>query len=96
MRERCEVCEHFRPHVELEGDRRTVLVSYDTRSVRLCIWHARIAARNGVSTFEELRELYGEGRRSFVPRRAPRPSPEAADRPRNPGRRASDGAGPPR
>jgi hypothetical protein len=66
---RCEVCESFRPHLELEGDRRTLTVRFEARPVVLCVGHARIAERAGVRTFDDLREYYGEGRRSFVPRR---------------------------
>jgi hypothetical protein len=88
MRERCEVCENFRPDVELAGDRKTVMVEYGVRSVRLCIGHARIAANSGVTTFDGLRELYGSGRRSFVPRRAP--GGDATYERRSYGRRASD------
>ena len=69
MRHRCEVCENFRPDVEFAGDRNTVLIPFDVRAVRLCLGHARIAARSGVTTFDALRDFYGSGRRSFVPRR---------------------------
>jgi hypothetical protein len=69
MRQRCEVCENFRPDNEFEGDRNTVLVNLDGRRVLLCVGHLRIARNSGVTTFEGLRALYGSGRRSFVPRR---------------------------
>ncbi len=92
MRQRCEVCENFRPDVEYEGDRRTVTVPLDVRAVRLCIGHARIAQNSGVTSFEALRELYGEGRRSFVPRRSPSAIPAADDRRQSIGRRARDAA----
>ena len=83
---RCEVCENFRP----DGDPRPlelVRVPLGKRIVLLCTGHARIAENSGVSNFEQLRELYGEseGRRSFVPRRAPRSRWEGSQ-----GRRASD------
>ena len=84
------MCENFRPDVEFEGDRKTVMVAFDVRSVRLCVGHARIAAKSGVTSFEELRELYGSGRRSFVPRRAPDGAVRANDQRRSSGRRASD------
>jgi hypothetical protein len=90
MRERCEVCESFRPDTELPGDRNTVVVPFDARAVRLCRGHARIAERSGATSFEQLRELYGSGRRSFVPRRAPVAAPETDDRRGSAGRRATD------
>jgi hypothetical protein len=90
MRHRCEVCENFRPDVEYGGDRNTVLVPFDVRAVRLCMGHARIAARSGVNTFDELREFYGSGRRSFVPRRG-RGVPTVIDEQRRSrGRRTTD------
>jgi hypothetical protein len=90
MQQRCEVCENFRPETELPGDRNTSLVAFDVRPVRLCSGHARIAERSGVTSFEELRELYGTGRRSFVPRRSEHtPTAFGAQR-MNPGRRATD------
>ena len=94
MRERCEVCENFRPDVEFEGDRNTVLVPFDVRAVRLCMGHARIAARSGVTSFEELRDFYGSGRRSFVPRRSPGIGATSAEERRSPGRRATDRVSP--
>jgi hypothetical protein len=93
MRERCEVCENFRPGTELPGDRNTVLVPFDARVVRLCMGHARIAAKSGATSFEALRELYGSGRRSFVPRRAPMTPAEASERRGGEGRRATDRQG---
>jgi hypothetical protein len=90
MRQRCEVCENFRPDVEFPGDRKTTLVAFDVRPVLLCTGHARIARSSGVTTFEELRELYGSGRRSFVPRRSPNtPTAFGAQRDSQ-GRRATD------
>ncbi len=94
MRERCEVCENCRPDTEHPGDRNTVIVSFDGRDVRLCRGHARIAERSGVTTFGALRELYGSGRRSFVPRRAPIAAGSAGERRTSAGRRATDGARP--
>jgi hypothetical protein len=89
MRERCEVCENFRPETEYAGDRRTILIEYGVRPVRLCIGHARIAANSGVQSFEDLRELYGSGRRSFVPRRSPKDTGSGYLR-EGPGRRSTD------
>jgi hypothetical protein len=82
MQHRCEVCTCFRPNAEFGDNYRVVEVAFDARPVHLCVAHARIAQNSGVKSFEELRELYGEGRRSFVPRRGPG---RAAT-----GRRASD------
>jgi hypothetical protein len=90
MRERCEVCKNFRPDVEFEGDRNTVLVPFDARTVRLCVGHARIAENSGVKTFEQLRELYGSGRRSFVPRRSPSAGPAMGYERQSTGRRSTD------
>jgi len=90
MRQRCEVCENFRPDVELVGDRNTVLVPFDVRAVRLCMGHARIAARSAVTSFEALRDFYGSGRRSFVPRRASGIAETVDDQRRGFGRRATD------
>src|SRR3954471_4777546 len=90
MRERCEVCKNFRPDVEFEGDRNTVMVPFDARSVRLCVGHARIAENSNVRTFEELRELYGSGRRSFVPRRSASAGPAMGYERQSMGRRSTD------
>jgi hypothetical protein len=91
MRQRCEVCENFRPETEFEGDRNTAIVMFDSRPVLLCVAHARIAQNSGVTSFEGLREHYGTGRRSFVPRRSRDGAPLADDSRRSRGRRASDG-----
>jgi hypothetical protein len=87
---RCEVCEGFRPGTKY-GEGYTVReVKFDVRSVLLCGAHAKIAERSGVTTFEQLRELYGDDRqRSYVPRRGPSAS-YAPNKRRNPGRRATD------
>ena len=90
MRQRCEVCENFRPDVEFEGDRNTVTVTLDARRVVLCVGHARIAENSGVTSFEELRALYGSGRRSFVPRREPRATTIGDYERQSRGRRATD------
>jgi hypothetical protein len=83
MKEECEVCASFRPGAEFGEGYRVVKVQFDVRAVHLCVAHARIAESSGATTFDALRDLFGEGRRSFVPRR----SPERRD-----GRRAGDSA----
>jgi hypothetical protein len=75
MQHRCEVCASFHPNAEFGDNYRVVEVPFDVRPVHLCVAHARIAQSSGVTSFEELRELYGEGRRSFVPRRGPDHAP---------------------
>ncbi|HEX4337745.1 MAG TPA: hypothetical protein VH062_17655 [Polyangiaceae bacterium] len=90
MRQRCEVCENFRPDLEFAGDRNTVLVPFDVRAVRLCMGHARIAAKSSITTFEELRDFYGSGRRSFVPRRGAGFETAMDEQRGSPGRRATD------
>ncbi len=89
MYQRCEVCESFRPE-GTASERKLVEVPFDVRSVVLCQGHARIAEKSGVQSFAELRELFGSGRRSFVPRRAPRVSAQVLDNRQGPGRRATD------
>ncbi|MGE5786868.1 MAG: hypothetical protein ACM3ZE_19905 [Myxococcales bacterium] len=89
MEKRCEVCEGFRPGTKFASNYRVTEVNYDSRSVHLCTGHARIAENSGVHTFEQLRELYGTGRRSFVPRRSPNATGECGQA-RSPGRRATD------
>ena len=85
--DRCEVCENFRPNDDTE--RPLVEVRFDVRSVLLCRGHALIAERSGVKSFEDLREYYGKGRRSYVPRRDPKATPTAGQR-HGRGRRATD------
>ena len=72
MQQRCEVCENFRPEGDLKPGRKLEEVTFGARKVLLCRAHAGIAENSGVSTFEELRELYTEqhGSRSYVPRRS--------------------------
>jgi hypothetical protein len=72
MQQRCEVCENFRPEGDLKPGRKLEEVMFGARRVLLCRAHAGIAVNSGVTTFEELRELYTEqhGSRSYVPRRA--------------------------
>jgi hypothetical protein len=94
MQQRCEVCENFRPEGDLKPGRVLEAVTFGKRTVLLCRAHAGIAASSGVTTFEELRELYTEsnGLRSYVPRRArlaPAKSRTKA-KARSVGRRASD------
>lgn len=81
-----EVCASFRPEGISLGQK-VVEVPFDTRTVVLCPGHARIAANSAVTSFQGLRELFGSGRRSFVPRRAPS---EQALGDRSAGRRAGD------
>ncbi len=96
MQQRCEVCESFRPEGDLKPGRTLEAVKYGTRLVLLCRAHAGIAQNSGITSFEELRELYTEsvGQRSYVPRRA-RIAPadltsKRQSKPRGVGRRATD------
>jgi len=89
MQNRCEVCENFRPGAEFGGHYKVVKVLFDVRPVQLCVGHAKIALNSGATSFEGLRELYGTGRRSYVPRRG-RDVTKTNDQRRSPGRRASD------
>ncbi len=89
MGQYCEVCENFRSKAEQDDGRKIVKVDYDVRPVYLCRGHARIAENSGVKTFEELRELYGSGRRSYVPRRGPATA-QTDGASRGIGRRSSD------
>ena len=86
MKPRCEVCQNFRPSGVVASERTLVLVQFGSRSVLLCSGHAQIAKNSGVSSLEELRELYREsgGQRSYVPRRERSSEHESA------GRRATD------
>ncbi|HVY32170.1 MAG TPA: hypothetical protein VHB79_36790 [Polyangiaceae bacterium] len=88
MQQRCEVCENFRPEGDLKPGRKLEEVSFGSRRVLLCRAHAGIAQNSGVTSFEELRELYTEsnGVRSYVPRRS------RGDVTRSAGRRESDHA----
>jgi hypothetical protein len=95
MQQRCEVCENFRPAGDLKPNRVLEEVTYGRRRVLLCRAHAGIAHNSGVTTFQELRELYTEhgGNRSYVPRRTRTAATKTATKklsPRSPGRRASD------
>jgi hypothetical protein len=66
----CDICSQFRPAAN-ERDRMVTTMIFEGHLVLICQAHRRIAEANGVRTFEDLRELYGEsdGRRSYVPRR---------------------------
>ena len=90
MQPECEVCMSFRPEAERDPARQFVEVVFDTRAVLLCRGHARIAERSGVTSFEQLREYYGSGRRSFVPRRGRDGTQGPDERRTTPGRRATD------
>jgi hypothetical protein len=90
MQQRCEVCQNFRPEAPVDPKVKVDQVVFDTRCVLLCRAHARIAERSGVRSFEALRELYGKGRRSYVPRRAPESLAQLGERRRSAGRRATD------
>jgi len=94
MQQRCEVCENFRPEGDLKPGRKLEEVKFGARRVLLCRAHAGIAQNSGVTTFEELRELYTEqhGGRSYVPRRARITPAHAAKKSRSPGRRFGDSA----
>jgi len=91
MQQRCEVCENFRPEGDLKPGRKLEAVTFGARSVLLCRAHAGIAQNSGVTSFEELRELYTEqhGGRSYVPRRE-RTTLAPAKSGRSPGRRIAD------
>ena len=89
MEQRCEVCENFRPEGDLKPGRKLEEVTFGTRRVLLCRAHAGIAENSGVTSLEELRELYTEqhGNRSYVPRRG---RSVMVSKLRNPGRRLRD------
>ncbi len=93
MHDGCDVCESYRPEANLR-ERPLVSVTFSQRVVVLCEMHWLIAERAGVTTFEALREHYGEsgeGRRSYVPRRCrERRSKERSTERRQAGRRATD------
>ena len=70
MQQGCVVCQSFRPSAN-QRDRVLTPVSFGDRTIVLCEAHRRIAERSGATTYEALRDLYGEsdGGRSYVPRR---------------------------
>jgi hypothetical protein len=92
MRQHCEVCEAIRPGADTPEEK-LVYMEFPTRTVRLCAGHALIAQNSGVHSFEELRELYGSGRRSHVPRRGRETFESTDEKRRKAGRRASDVSG---
>jgi hypothetical protein len=94
MQQRCEVCENFRPEGDLKPGRILEAVKFGERIVLLCRAHAGIAQSSGVTSFEQLRELYTEhyGARSYVPRRARIASVGSVAAPRSAGRRIGDSA----
>jgi hypothetical protein len=92
MQQRCEVCQNFRPEGDLKPGRVLEEVAYGDRRVLLCRAHAGIARSSGVTSLEELRELYTEhrGQRSYVPRRSTNIARVLESKPRSAGRRATD------
>ena len=90
MRHHCEVCEAFRPEAGVLPEEKLVYMEFPTRTVRLCVGHALIAQNSGVNSFEELRDLYGSGRRSHVPRRGLETFESSDEKRRSVGRRESD------
>lgn len=90
MAQLCEVCENFRPDGEFDPGHKFVYVTFDARRVLLCSGHARIAENSGVTSLEQLRAFYGQGRRSFLGRRSRDPVSRNGERRKSPGRRASD------
>jgi hypothetical protein len=88
MRQHCEVCEAIRPEAATPEEK-LVYMEFPTRTVRLCVGHALIAQNSGVHSFEQLRDLYGSGRRSHVNRRGHEMF-EGSDEKRRSGRRVSD------
>ena len=93
MRHHCEVCETFRPEAAAPAEEKLVYMEFTTRTVRLCVGHALIAQKSGVQSFEELRDLYGEGRRSHVPRRGQDPATGMGEKRSSAGRRVTDARG---
>lgn len=90
MQSHCEVCESL---ARSPSPKTTIVsVALETRTVLLCKGHAQIAANSGVTDFEGLRELYGSGRRSYVPRRDPQAKAPMKDDRHNSGRRAGEQA----
>jgi hypothetical protein len=93
MRQHCEVCEAIRPDHAATAEEKLVYMEFPTRTVRLCVGHALIAQNSGVHSFEQLRELYGSGRRSHVPRRGHELFESTDEKRRSSGRRATDAGG---
>ena len=92
MRQHCEVCEAIRPGAATPEEK-LVYMEFPTRTVRLCVGHARIAENSGVHSFEQLRDLYGSGRRSHVNRRGQEVFEASDEKRRSAGRRVSDASG---
>ena len=93
MRKHCEICEAFRPEAGALPEEKLVYMEFSTRTVQICVGHARIAENSGVQSFEELRELFGSGRRSHVARRGQEMFESSDEKRRARGRRASDARG---
>lgn len=93
MRQHCEVCEAIRPDGSNLPEEKLVYMEFPTRTVHLCVGHALIARNSGVQSFEQLRELYGTGRRSHVPRRGQEMFESTDEKRRSTGRRTSDARG---
>jgi hypothetical protein len=93
MRQHCEVCEAFRPEAGAKPEEKLVYMEFQTRTVRLCVGHALIAQNSGVQSFEQLRDLYGSGRRSHVSRRGQEMFESSDEKRRSGGRRVSDASG---
>jgi hypothetical protein len=93
MRQHCEVCEAIRPEAGPVPEEKLVYVEFPKRTVRLCTGHALIAKNSGVHSFEQLRELYGSGRRSHVPRRGDDEARRSKEKRKSAGRRLSDARG---
>jgi hypothetical protein len=89
MRQCCEVCENFMPEVA-RTSQKLVDMKLGRRTVTLCRGHALIAENSGIRTFEALRELYGSGRRSYVPRRRSLETSTDFEQRLSRGRRATD------
>jgi hypothetical protein len=92
MSHRCDVCESYRPEAN-QRERELTPVTFGEQTVVLCEMHRLIAERAGVTTFEGLREHYGEpgdGRRSYVPRRGRGQSAAPDVERRRAGRRSTD------
>jgi hypothetical protein len=90
MSQHCEVCEAFRPEAGPAPEEKLVYMEFPARTVRLCVGHALIAENSGVTSFEQLRDLYGSGRRSHVPRRGQEMFESTDEKRRSAGRRVSD------
>ena len=90
MEHGCDVCHNFRPQANLR-ERPLTRVSIGHHVIVLCELHKCVALSCGVTTFAELRDIYGEsnGRRSYVPRRTGERA-SLPDEQRQTGRRSTD------